>query len=426
MQGSPLPDPDAALRRGLSRHRRFATGLLLAMGAAMLGAYALPSGYWADLAQAATKAGLVGGLADWFAVTALFRRPLGLPIPHTAIIPTQKARLGKGLGRFVANHVFVESEVRGILARLDPAAILQRFLADPETSRQTARALSGMLPRILQTISDGRARRFLTRLLPRMVTGPAAARLVARVLRALISGGRHQEVFGLAVAQLKALLVAREDALREAIAGRVRAEGGAVVGWLAGATVARRILAALNAELDKVEPEDSELRAAFAEWVAREIDRLESDPERAAALARVMRDALAHPSVETWLMDVWDRLRAGLATDAARPDGRTVSLLAGVMANAGTLLSEDPAARERFNLAVERVLVALLPSAQTRLADFIGGVVEGWDTETVTDKIELRVGRDLQYVRINGTLVGFLAGGVLYAALTAAFGYVAH
>ncbi|WP_431284670.1 DUF445 domain-containing protein [Humitalea sp. 24SJ18S-53] len=426
MQGSPTIDPDLHLRLALRRHRRFATGLLVAMGALMLGAYALPPGYWASLLQASAKAGLVGGLADWFAVTALFRHPLGLPIPHTAIIPNQKARLGQGLGRFVANHVFVEAEVRRILLRLDPAAIVQRFLADPVTARQTALALSGMMPRILASIDDGRARRLIVRLLPRIVTGPAAARLVARVLRALVSGGRHQEVFGLAVGQLKAVLASREDALREAIAARVRAEGGALVGWIAGATVARRILSSLNAELDKIEPDDSALRASFAEWVGHEIDRLENDPARAEAIGRVMRDALAHPSVAAWLLDVWDRLRVAMAADAARADGRTVTLLTGLMANAGQLLGDDEAARERLNLAIEAVLVTLLPSAQARLADFIGGVVEGWDTATVTDKIELRVGRDLQYVRVNGTLVGFLAGGVLFAVLTAIFGHVAN
>ncbi len=426
MQASPLPDPEAPLRTALRRQKTIATGLLVGMGGVMLGAYALPPSYAASLLQASAKAGLVGGLADWFAVTALFRRPLGLPIPHTAIIPSQKARLGQGLGRFVANHVFVETEVRRILLRLDPAAILQRFLTDPATSRQAALALAGMMPRVLASIDDGRARKLITRLLPRIVSGPAAARLVARILRALVSGGRHQEVFGLAVGQLKAVLASREEALRDAIAARVRSEGGALVGWIAGATVAKRILGALNAELDKVGPEDSALRAGFAEWIAQEIDRLETDPERAAAIGRVMRDALAHPSVTAWLLDVWDRLRIAMATDAARPDGRTVTLLAGVMANAGTLLAEDEAARARLNKAIEAVLVTMLPSAQTRLADFIGGVVEGWDTATVTDKIELRVGRDLQYVRINGTLVGFLAGGVLFALLTAIFGHVAN
>ena len=198
-----------------------------------------------------------------------------------------------------------------------------------------------------------------------------------------------------------------------------------MIGWLAGARVANRILAAVNAELEKVEPEDSDLRAAFAEWLGREIETLETDPARAEAIGRVLREALAQPSVAAWLLDVWGRLREGLIADAARPDGRTVTLLTGIFANAGTLLAEDPAARERLNQAVERVLATLLPSAQTQLSDFIARVVGNWDAKAAADKIELRVGRDLQYVRINGTLVGFLAGGALFVVLTAIFGRVA-
>jgi uncharacterized membrane-anchored protein YjiN (DUF445 family) len=376
--------------------------------------------------QASAKAGVVGGIADWFAVTALFRRPLGLPIPHTAIVPNQKERLGRALGRFVSSHVFTEAEVRRVIGRLDLARILQKFLADPAAARPAALALAGSMPRLVASLEDGRARRFLVRLLPRIVSGPAGARLVARVLRAFVTSGRHQEVFSLAVGQLKILLAAREDRLREAIEARVRAEGGAVLGWLAGATVAKRILHAINTELEKVEPEDSELRAAFAAWLAQEIDRLETDPERAAAIGRVLREALSHPSVAAWLMDVWGRLRAALVADAARPDGRTVALLAGLFANAGKLLAEDEAARERLNRAVEGVLITLLPSAQSQLSDFIAGVVANWDAQTVAEKIELRVGRDLQYVRVNGTLVGFLAGGALFALLHWAFGGVSH
>ena len=419
-------DPDATLRLTLKRHRAFATGLLVAMAALILFSYQLPPGYWTEMLQAAAKAGLVGGIADWFAVTALFRRPLGLPIPHTAIIPNQKDRLGRGLGRFIAGHVFTESEVRRVLAKLDLARILEGFLRDPEASRRAAMALSESLPRILASLEDGRARRLLARLLPRIVSGPAGARLLARILRAAVASGQHQEVFSLAIGQLKVLLTAREENLRSAIEARVRAEGGALVGWLAGATIARRILAAINTELEKIGPDDSDLRAAFAEWLAREIERLETDPERAAAIGRLMREALAHPSVAAWLMDVWDRLKIALATDAARPDGRSVALLSGIFANAGTLLAEDQGARERLNRAAEGVLMTLLPSAQVQLSDFIAGVVTNWDAATVTEKIELRVGRDLQYVRINGTLVGFLAGGVLFAGLTALFGRVAH
>jgi uncharacterized membrane-anchored protein YjiN (DUF445 family) len=430
MQGSPdlqtpRHDPDAELRRALTRQRTIATGLLAGMGGLLVGTYAMPPGYWTELLQASAKAGVVGGIADWFAVTALFRHPLGLPIPHTAIIPNQKERLGAGLGRFVANHVFTEAEVKRVIARLDLAGILRGFFADPEAVKPAAAALAGMLPRILASLEDGRARRLMARLIPRMAGGPGAARVIARALTALIEGGRHQEVFGLAVGQIKTLLTAKEDQLQAAIAARVRAEGGALVGWLAGASIARRVLAAINHELDRVEPGDSDLRHAFETWLRGEIAKLEDDPERAAAVGRAVRDALAHPAVSVWLSDVWQRIRAALEADAANPSGRTVQVLEGALSNLGTMLAEDEAVRARLNLAVERVLVALMPTARVQLADFIAGVVRGWDTATVTEKIELRVGKDLQYVRINGTLVGFLAGGALFALLTAIFGRVA-
>jgi uncharacterized membrane-anchored protein YjiN (DUF445 family) len=367
----------------------------------------------------------VGGLADWFAVTALFRRPLGLPIPHTAIIPAQKERLGQGLGRFVANHVFTEDEVRRVLGRLDLAGILRAFLADRGAARPAAQALAGTLPKVLASLEDGRAKRLLARLLPRLAGGPGGAALAARVLRQLLDDGRYNQVFDLAVGQLRVLLVQQEDRLRDAIAARVRKEGGALVGWLAGAGVAKRVLGAVNAELAKAETSESEMRYAFAAWLRTEMMRLETDPERIAQVGRAMRSAVQHPTVAAWLADLWARMRTALEADAANPEGRAVALLEGAFANLGTLLAEDPAARERLNRATESVVAAMLPNARMRLADFIAGVVAGWDTRQVTEKIELRVGRDLQYVRMNGTLVGFLAGGALFALLTAVFGRVA-
>ena len=167
------------------------------MGALTLASFALPQGWWSDLLQAAAKAGFVGGIADWFAVTALFRHPLGLPIPHTAIIPNQKARLGQALGRFVATHVFTGDEVAGVLRRLDLPGILHRFLADPQAAHPAALALAGMLPKLLATVEDGRARRLMARLVPRLMGGPGAGRLVARALASLVEGGRHQEVLSL-------------------------------------------------------------------------------------------------------------------------------------------------------------------------------------------------------------------------------------
>lgn len=409
-----MVNTDDELRRALARHRAFATFLLVVMGGLVVLAYHLPPSFGADLLAASAKAGVVGGLADWFAVTALFRHPLGLPIPHTAIIPRQKERLGQGLGRFIANHVFTEAELKRVIARLDIADIIAAFLANSEASRPAAQALAASLPRLLATLEDGRARKLMTRLLPRVAGGPGAAPVVARILRSLLAGGQHQAVFDLALGQIKTALAAKQDELRDAIKRRVRETGGSVVGWAAGAYVADRVLAVLNAELDKQEPGDSDLRLAFEAWIEAEITRLETEPERAAALGAAIRRALSHPTVADWLGDAWSRLRGALAADAVNPNGRTVAILEGAMVNAGQFLAEDQVARARLNGMVEGILATMMPSAQANLAEFIAGVVKGWDGAMVTEKIELRVGRDLQFVRINGTLVGAFAGGALY------------
>ena len=417
-------DADADARRTLSRHRTFATALLVVMAALTVGSYWLPPAWPAELLQASAKAGLVGGLADWFAVTALFRHPLGIPIPHTAIIPAQKARLGRALGRFVAGHVFTEAEVARTLARIDLSAMFRRFLADPAATRPAAVTLAGLLPRVLATVEDGRARRVLGRLVPRMLGGPGAGRIVGRALRGLIEGGRHQEMFGFMLGQLRVVLAEREASISQAIEERVRSQGGRLVGWALGAQIARRVIAQINGELSKMEPDGSDLRAAFDEYVRREIDRIETEPARAAEIGAALRRVLAHPTLQAWIWDIWSRARLALEADAGRPGGRTVLAIESGLGNLGELLATDAGVRARLQRAAEGVAVSLLPAGQVQLADFIADVVANWDAATITDRIELRVGRDLQYVRINGTLVGFLAGGVLWALLRAAFGHV--
>lgn len=394
------------------------------MGGLTLGTYAMPPGYWTAVLQAASKAGFVGGIADWFAVTALFRHPLGIPIPHTAIIPRQKERLGRALGRFVANNVFSTTDVTRILSSLDVPAILRRFLSDPDSARPAAIAMAGMLPRLLATIEDGRARRVMARVMPRLIGGQASGEMIARVLMGLVEGNRHQQVFGFILGQLRAALADREEVLQEAIEDRVREQGGRLIGWALGASIARRVLAQVNAELDRMSPDGSELREAFDEWVRREINRLRRDPARVAELSATIRRIVAHETVQGWLWDVWARMRVALEADAARPNGRTITFLEGALANLGTMLETDPEARVRVQGAAEAVAASLLPAAQDTLADFIARVVAGWDTATITDRLELRVGKDLQYVRINGTLVGFLVGGLLFAVLEALFGSV--
>jgi uncharacterized membrane-anchored protein YjiN (DUF445 family) len=424
-QTPPPVDPDFEARRSLSRHRAFATGLLVLMAALTLASYALPPGWGSELLQASAKAGFVGGIADWFAVTALFRHPLGIPIPHTAIIPNQKQRLGRALGRFVAGHVFTQAEVSRTLARLDLSGIVQKFLSDPASTRPAAEALSALLPKLLASIEDGRARRVAGRIIPRILGGEAAGRVVGRAMRGLMEGGRHQEVFSFILTELKKLLGEREDAMRVAIEERVREQGGRLVGWAVGATIARRAITLIRTELSKMEANDSDLREAFDEWVRREIARIEDEPARAAEIGQALRRVLTHDTIQAWISDVWSRLRMAIEADARRPSGHTVSLFEGALANFGTMLAADDAARARLQRTVEGIITPLMPAARVQLEGFIAGVVGSWNTEQITDRLELRIGADLQYVRINGTLVGFLVGGLVWAALRATFGYVA-
>jgi uncharacterized membrane-anchored protein YjiN (DUF445 family) len=245
---------------------------------------------------------------------------------------------------------------------------------------------------------------------------------MVRALRTLVEGGRHQEVFGFVVGQLKATLASKEEELRAAIEERVREHGGRLVGWAVGASIARRVLGAVNKELDKMGPDGSELRTAFDEWVRREIDRIEEDPDRAAEIGAGLRHVLAHPTVLAWLWDVWRRLREALERDIADPDGHSLTVVRGMLANLAGLLGSDRDLRARVDRALEAMVASLMPAAQAQLSGFIASVVANWDTETLTQRLELFVGRDLQFVRVNGSLVGFLVGGLVYVALRATFG----
>lgn len=410
-------DPDRAARRGLVRQKRRATLLLAAMGGLVLAGYAAGHGFWAGLLQATAKAGLVGGLADWFAVTALFRHPLGLPIPHTAILPAQKDRLGRALGGFVANHVFTEADIDRALARIDLPLLLQGVLLDPHVSEMAQGAAKRMVPHLLDGLEAGRARELLARLLPRLLNNNHLAPVVARGLRALVDGDRHQEVLSFLLDQIKVLLKSREAHLHQMIADRVREQGGRLVGWAIGGSVASRVLGAITAELDRTDPHDSDLREAVTAWMRREIDLIETDPDRARELGDTVRALFTHHSLKQWAAHVWSRARGAIEDDLGQPDSWIARLVAESLQRTGEVLGQDRAVRDAIDRAARTLARRALPGLRAQLAGFIAEVVAGWDARLLVDRLELRVGRDLQFVRINGTLVGAMVGGLLFLGL---------
>jgi uncharacterized membrane-anchored protein YjiN (DUF445 family) len=156
--------------------------------------------------------------------------------------------------------------------------------------------------------------------------------------------------------------------------------------------------------------------------VRREINRMETEPERAAEVGIAIRRVVAHETIQAWMWDIWARIRVGVESDIARPNGRVVTYIEASLGNLGAILEADPTTRVRLQTAAEATIHTLLPNAQVRIAEFIGQVVANWDTATLVDRLELRVGKDLQYIRMNGTIVGFLIGGLLYAVLDTLFG----
>ena len=417
-------DPDGAARQSLARYRRLATGLLVGMAALTVASYGFGRGLWPGLLQSTAKAGLVGGLADWFAVTALFRHPLGIPIPHTAILPAQKQRLGRALGNFVATHVFTEADIGRAIGGLDVPALLGAALADPATGVLLGRGLATAMPHLLDRLEDGRASALLARALPRLLSGEALAPVIARALRVLVENQRHQEVLSFLLGELKAVLTSKEAALRLLIEERVREQGGRLLGWALGGSIASRVLGAMNQELDRTDPTGSELREAFTVWVRQEIDRIETEPERGREVGDAIRGLVGHDSVRGWAAEIWQRARGMIETDLSRPDGWFATLIVDALPRLGGVLGGDPAMRARVEAATHGLVLRMLPGMRDRLAVFIGGVVGAWDSRMIVERLELRVGRDLQYVRINGTLVGALVGGVFYLLLRAMFGDV--
>lgn len=421
-----LPDDRAEDRARLARWRLYAGAAMAATLAATVGLYAVepPRPWWIDLAHAAAKAGFVGAVADWFAVNALFRYPFGRWTGIGGLIPREKQRLAGGMGRFVARQFFTPDAIRKAVEGVDIASAIARWLSDPISARRAATALAPFVPRLIESVADGRARATLQQLLPRVVEGPGTGRLLGRLLRTLLDGNEHQKVFGFALARTKEALARNEKKLKAVIEARVAEEGGQVVGIVAGAWIARRILAAINAELARIEPDDSDLRAAFDAWIEHEVRRLERDPARAVGIAEALSNVFGHPSVAAWLEDSLLRLAQMAQFDIEHEESRIVDALAGFIANLGATLAADEGARHGLNRLIEEIVAGLAPAAQARIEGFVAAKVAGWSDQDLVERIELKVGRELQMIRLNGTILGAAVGAVLYAILTGLFGRV--
>ncbi|AFW01976.1 hypothetical protein BAR24_13895 [Gluconobacter oxydans] len=407
---------------------RLAGALLIGMGALATGTTYLAAHHvydesWAlNILRAGSRAGVVGGLADWFAVTALFRHPLGLPIPHTAILPRQKVRLGQALGKFVSGQFFTDADVHRALSKIDLPGLIADALSESSTRLTLVATLRASIPSLFDRLEDGRASAALSRALPVLLNGEEMAPLVSRAMRAMVDSEMHQEVLSFLLAKLKMTVAAKEGDLRQFVEERVREQGGRFIGWAIGGSVANRVLTALQAEIERIDPMDSDIRHGFTTWVRAEIDRMETDPDRRQDMTQAIGSVLTHSSLKAWSGELWDRVRRMAEQDCTKEDGWSASVLDTAIVGLASSMRENDALRERINQAVERMVSRLLPGVRDKLAGFIANVMAGWDGDDLAQRLEARVGRDLAYIRVNGTVVGFLAGAGLDVISRLSFG----
>lgn len=415
---TPLPMPAPAKARALLRMKLFATSLLLvaAVGYVLIVTLTDGHGVWGYL-KATAEASMVGGLADWFAVTALFRHPLGLPIPHTAIIPRKKDQIGAALADFVGEF-FLTPEI--ISERVAAAKVPERigaWLADPERAAQIAGELAGALGGLTSVLQDDELRVAVASMADKRLRELDAAPLLARVIDALCDSGQHQALLTTALRGTKNYLDNNKGLFRSRLGEE---SPGWVPDWVDD-RIFNKGFDAVHALLTDMIRDDGggeqahELRRTYDAQLRAFAERLRTDPEQAARIEEAKLRLLEHPQMRQWLSSLWENAKALIVDGTADPDSQLRKTLQSLAMRAGEVLRDDPAMGLKVDAALQRLTGHVVSNYSDDLAAVISTTVARWDTDETSRRLELQVGRDLQYIRINGTVVGALAGLAIYS-----------
>ena len=408
-----IPMPTAERVSALRRMKVMAAGLLVVAAAV----YVVCRGVWhghgvAGYVQAAAEASMVGGLADWFAVTALFRHPLRLPIPHTAIIPHKKDQIGAGLADFVSEH-FLTPEIVG--ERVAAAALPQRigvWLADPAHARLLGEELSGAVGGMASVLRDDELRNAVATFADRRLRELDVSPILARLLDAVCDSGQHQRALTAGLRGLMRFF----DENRAVFRSRLSDESPEwVPDWVDDRVFAKGFTA-LQSFLADVSIDDThELRKTFDARLRNLADRLRADPEQAVKIEQAKVELLDRADVRDWLSTLWGNVKQLVVDGAADPDSDLRRSFESLILRAGEMMRDDPAVGAKIDEAAQRLTGHVIANYAGDIAGVISATVARWDAEETSRRLELQVGRDLQFIRINGTVVGALAGLAIYS-----------
>lgn len=369
-------------------------------------------GFWMGALRATAEASLVGGLADWFAVTALFRHPLGIPIPHTAIVAKRKDRVGRALGMFVQRNFLSRPVIEARLRALKVAERLAAWLSEPEHARTIARQTVRAVSSGVQALRDADVEPLVERSVASRVRAFRVAPVVARLMEVLTEDDRHQELLDDFIHAAARTV----DENREMIRDRIEKESP---WWVPGAVdekIYKKVLGSIERTLADIERDPAHpIRARFDKSVRDFMDRLDNSPEMAAKIEHWKEELLATETVRRFSSSLWTDSKAAIVRYSENPNAiHEGSAAERAITTFARHVSEDPELLDRLNEAIVDVAVFVVERYQDEVGDFIATTVAGWDPDVTARRVELSIGRDLQFIRINGTLVGGLAGLVLY------------
>jgi len=411
----------ASLERaaGLRRMKAVATGLLVVLAVVFVIAFPLQEVHPAwGFVRAAAEGGMVGALADWFAVTALFRHPAGIPVPHTALIPRKKDQLGAALKDFVQEN-FLDSDVaREKVEGLQVAAAAGGWLRQDANARRTAAEIATAARAAMAATDDDAVQRLLQQLMQTHMVEPDWSPTLAGVLDSVLEGRHHDKAVELVVNHTGDWVAAHPEMFVETVRRRSPEWSPDLVDRL----LAERLHAETLKYLAGIRADPRhEARRSVDDWLARLAVGMREDPETRASVERFKANLFADERMRAWAGRAWTALRDTLLDSLADPGSDLHRALVAALRDLGTRLEEDPQLRDRVDGYAQRAAAYALTSYGPRLTGVIEETVARWDGEQTSRTLELLVGRDLQFIRINGSVVGALAGLLIHTLATLLF-----
>ena len=398
--------------RDLRRMRFFATALLVLMFLIFVAtSFAEAEWPWLAYPRAFAEAGMIGACADWFAVVALFRHPLGLPIPHTAIVPRSKERIGIAIGRFTASNFLSPRVLAERIREVDIAGWIARWLKKPGNAHSVAQRAAGVLQQVVRSLPREDVNAFLTRAARFGLESMPAAPLASRLLALVWAQGEMQTLIEHGITYASAALVRNRETIKQKVSQR---SYRLIPKWIDG-ILADKIVAGITRALDEMREPTHPWRIELSTAVEKLISDLATDPDMLARGEELKARLLENPVVVKQIDAMWVEVEDKF--DQLTSSNRLFEMLEEMLLTLGDRLANDERIGEGINRWLRVAVLRTVAPRRTEIAAFIRKVVENWDAETLVKRIELQVGPDLQYIRINGTLVGGLVGLIIFSAV---------